>query len=323
MEPTHNWARWPHPNATPSLELEEPTSKEASALSYSELSPGAILTTAASVLPEWIEEMPDGTEKTAALRFEDDGDLPAVTVQNIWRHPNAHPLVLTLMLLDKYGEDYVNWDPEALRLTLLKDNCKCSESVWTKILAARVLLTSPAPWRQWEQFHWISQGLAGKPPNFVYLEKPQIGFLMSAADSMRILDVTRSFGEDVTKYVATVFKDAGIAYCPTPLSFAQDELDDKHIECLDCGTVERDDNDVKCVACGSKRLKKIPGAFEALRDKTKAEYQARRRKPLAVAVDGLGDDATGESTYRLLVHAQYRNEVRSQMLQQLRMLRSK
>lgn len=318
---TNNWARWPHHATKDSESLEESALKEASApLFYDEVSPKGLLTAAAVVLPDWIQGIPEGTEKTAALRPDDDDPLPVVTPNNIWRHPNAHPLVLTLILLDQYGPDYLNWEPEALRTTLLKDNRKCSESVWTKILASRVLLLSPAPWRQWEQFHWVSQGLAGKPPNFVYLEKPQIGFLMAAVDAMTVVDHSRPFAEDPAKYVATTLRDAGVPYAPPPLTFAQEELNDRHIECLDCGTLERDDNDVKCVACGSRNLKHIPGAYETEAAAIKSAFMARRKKPLQTAVEGLGHDIIGEATYKLLVHNQYNNEIRAQLIAQLKML---
>jgi hypothetical protein len=318
-----DWTRWPHPaaNVDPQIQAEEGQKEASVRLDYSDVSPDTIVGSVRVDLPEWLAELPEGTEKTAAKRLGTDEDLPAVTEKNIWRHPNAHPLVLSLLLMDRYGQEYVEWEPDALRMTLRKDNTLLSESTWTKILATRVLISSPSPWRQWETFHWISLGLAGRAPNFKFMERPQLGYLMVVVDTMRHIDRPRPLAEDIGKFVAVTCKDIGVTYCPSPLQFAQEELDDPHIKCEDCGTLERDDNDVKCVACGSKRLKRIPGEFVDLRDQTKAAFDLRRKKALAEAVEGLGEDAVGSAVYKLLVHNEYRNQVRAQLIAQLRMLK--
>lgn len=315
-----NWTRWPHPAAVADPLLGE--AEKRAELSYNDPSPEFLLRGVVAELPSVQEDLPAGIEKTAALRFGTEEPLPVVTMKNIWRHPNAHPLVLTLILLDRYGKEYLEWEPEALRLTLKKDDTLVSDSVWTKILAARVVLMSGSPWRQWEQFHWVVTGLSGRPPSFVYMERPELGLLMAGVDIMKMMDRPRPFAEDVAKFVAAVLRDRGIAYAPPPLQFAQEELDDRRIRCGNCGTEEKDDHDIKCVACGSKDLKRLPGLFEDLRDQTKKVFEARRKMPIEVAVDGLGADAAGEAAYRLLIHNEYRNQIRAQLVAQLRMLKA-
>ena len=312
-------SRWPHPTAVADPHLGD--IEKRSELDY-DYSLEGVLQGVAVELPELDAELPAGIQKHAAMRFGTDEELPLVTSKNIWRHPNAHPLVLTLLLLDRYKQEYLSWEPETLRGMLKRDNILISDSVWTKILAARVILMSPAPWRQWEQFHWVVTGLGGKPPNFVFMERPEIGFVMAGVDTMKMVDRKRPFAEDITKFTAAVLRDRGIAYAPPPLQFAQEELNDRRIICGHCGTRERDDHDIKCVACGSKDLKRLPGAFESLRDQTKTIFEARRKMPLDQAVDGLGVDAAAESAYKLLVHNEYRNQVRAQLLEQLRMLKA-
>lgn len=315
-----NWTRWPHPTAVGDPQLAE--HEKRAELSYEDHSPEFILRGVVAELPSWESEMPEGMDKTAALRLGTTDELPVVTMKNIWRHPNAHPLVLTLILLDKYGPAYLDWEPEALRQTLKKDEILLSDSTWTKILAARVVLLSGSPWRQYEQFHWVVTGLAGKPPSFVYMERPEIGFMMAGIDTMKMMDRQRPFAEDIGKFVAAVLRDRGIAYAPVPLQFAQEDLDDRHILCGNCGTHEKDDHDTKCVACGSKDLKRLPGVFESLRDQTKKLFDERKKLPLEKAVDGLGQDAAGEATYKLLVHNEYKNQIRAQLVAQLRMLKA-
>jgi hypothetical protein len=317
-----SWTRWPHPLAAVDVEiLSVGVEKSASAeMLYSDPSIESLLAGVVEEIPAWERELPEAV-KTAAVQLGGRDLLPKVTAKNIWRHPNAHPLTLLLMLVDKYGQEAMEWEPEALRSTLKKDGIQLSESVWTKILAGRVVVASGSPWRQWEQFHWVSYGLAGRAPNFVYLERPEIGFLMAAVDTMKIIDRQRPFAEDIDKFVAAVLRERGIMYAPAPLDFAQYELDDRRIVCNNCGTRERDDGDIKCVACGSKDLKRLPGPFEHLRAPTKKLFDARKSQPLEAAVAGLSDSSEDRAAYKLLVHNEYRNEVRAQLLSQLRMLK--
>jgi len=318
-----NWALWPRAGATSEpLSVLEETEKRAEVI-YSDHSLEGLLQGVVAEIPSWEAEMSVGIEKYAAARFGNVNEgLPVVTRKNIWRHPNAHPLALALLLGDKYSMDFLEWEPEALRHTLLKDGFPLSESSWVKILAIRTLLLSPTPWRQWEQFHWISCGLAGRAPNFVYLEQPEIGFLMAAVDSMKLVDRSRPFAEDIDKFTAVALRAQGIMYAPLPLTFAQEELNDRRIVCRKCGTREKDDHDIKCISCGSKDLERHMGPHEALSAGTKALFDARKRLPLEQAVSNLPTTAEGNAAYKLLVHNEYRNEVRSQLLSQLRMLRT-
>lgn len=318
MPETQHWTRWPHPAATSSLT--DSVEKTAEVV-YGDYSLESILQGVVAELPSWEMSLPQGIEKFASARFGTEDQLPGVTSKNIWRHPNAHPLALLLLLVNKYGQDCLDWEPEALRRTLQKDDILLSDSTWTKIMAVRVIVVSPTPWRQWEQFHWVSYGLAGRPPNFTYMERPEIGFMMAAVDMMQVIDRARPFAEDICKLVAVVLQDRGIMYAAPPLQFAQEPLNDSRIHCQQCGTQEKDDHDIKCVACGSATLAHLPGPSEHLMTPTKALFEARKKMPLEKALDSLGHDAPAQAAYKLLVHSEYRNEIRAHLISQLRMLR--
>jgi hypothetical protein len=222
------------------------------------------------------------------------------------------------MVIDRYGEDAVQWMPITLQQTLEKDGIRVSNSAYAKILAAFTLIASPSPWRRWEVFHWVARGLAGQQPNIVYLEEPEIGHLFVMADMMKLIDPKRKTGSEVDKFAAAVLKENGIHLAPAPLDFAQRELDDAKIQCDRCNTINRDDNDVRCVHCGHTKLSKVPGEFSDAKAASEALWNARRGMPILRAVDGLPDSGPGNAVYRLLVHWDYARRVRSQMIQQLR-----
>jgi hypothetical protein len=260
----------------------------------------------------------DFTEKTAALPEADK-----LTLQTIWRSPSAHPIALILLLLDKYGQEYVDWDPGVLKLTLDRDGIKTSNEVWNKIMAGRVVLNSPSPWRQWEVFHWVSRALCGQTPNFVYFEEPELSHLVTGYQIMKIVDPKRPTTLEVDKFIAASFRHEGITYIPEPLGFAQRELEERMIECAKCGALHRDDNDVRCISCGATALKKVPYEFEALKGEIKALFAARRKLPLQKAVEDLPDTGAGNAVYRLLLEWEAAAVAKSQMLSQLRMIGGK
>jgi hypothetical protein len=260
--------------------------------------------------------------KTAAL-VRDASNNPGTTpsMKDIWRHPDAHPAVLLLLLLDKYGPDFLEWHPDVLKLTLERDGISLSNKSWNKIQAVRVVAASPSPWRQWEVFHWVSRALTGETPNFVYLEQPELSQLIIGADLMKLVDPARTTSHEIDKFVAAVFKQEGIAYAPPPLDFAQRELDNRLLECSTCHALHRDDNDVACVTCGEATLTPVPNPFDQLKRETRDLFEERSgRILLADAVENLPDSSAGSAVYRLLLEWDIARTAKAHMLRQFRMI---
>lgn len=243
-----------------------------------------------------------------------------VPTKDLWKHPDANAIVLMLMLIDKYGQECLFWHPESLKLTMQRDGLEVSNKSWNKIMAGRVILNSPSPWRQWEVMHWVCRALCGETPNFIYLEAPEIGHLVTGFEMMKIVDPKRATSTEVDKYIAATFKSEGIPYIPFPLDEAQRELEDRQLECGNCNALHRDDNDIKCITCGSSKLTKVPFEFASIRDLCAKEFAARSPLHLSQAVDDLPDNGVGNAVYRLLVEWDLAKTVRSQMRQQLRMI---
>lgn len=293
---------WPANAAAPVAHQEQPA---AHVQDYHDLTVDSVASRAASSISEWGD---GAAEKTAASKV------------SLWKDPDAHPVALILMLLDRYGPEYLEWDPEVLRVTLSRDASQISNTTWTKILAGRVVLNSPSPWRQWDVFAPVSRGLAGIQPNFVYLEEPDIGYLMAAVDTMKLIDPKRPTGIEVDKFVAAALKHDGNVMAPAPLDFATRELENPQLSCGKCGALHRDDNDQKCICCGSSALKKVPFEFEDLKAQCLKLWTPRIKMPLERAVDGLPQDAAGNLVYHLLVHWDYARRMRQLLLTQLRAL---
>lgn len=282
---------------------EAPSAPE-SPLTYHEPDTQSLAERCAAVAVEW------GTDKTASV----------AEPSALYRDPDAHPLVLMLMVLDRYGPASMEWDPEVLRATMIRDSYQVSGANWAKILAVRVLLASPSPWRQWEVFCWMARALAGFPPNFTYLEQPELGHLVVCVDLMKICDPTRETGLEVDKLVAATLRHEGHVFAPEPLAFAQRELEDPQLECAQCKALFTDNNDVRCITCGATALHKVPYVFATLRDECRKLWETRHALDFERATAGLGDRPADHLLYDLLVHWTYASHIRRQLLAQLRVL---
>lgn len=260
--------------------------------------------------------------KTAEASLPEAKPTKAEPTRNsVWRHPDAHPMVLLLMSLDRYGQDCLEWDPETLRMTLVRDGIPLSQSAWTKLMAVRVVLLAPSPWRHWPVFTAVCRGLAGSPPNFHYLEEPELGHIMVGIDTMNTLDPSRHTTDEIDKYIAAVLRHDSQPWAPPPLSFVQHEVEDASVDCQSCGARHRDNGDTRCVTCGSALLIPAPYVYARLRDAVAKLYTKHIALPGLTAYDGLPEDAAGLCAERLLHHGLYAADARAALSSQLRMLK--
>jgi hypothetical protein len=225
-----------------------------------------------------------------------------------------------LLVLERYGAAALEWDAEVLRTTLLRDNTQLSNAVWTKICAVRVLVMSPAPWRQWEVFHWVCKALAGEQPNFTYLEEPELAHIWAGIDALQLLDPKRVMSGEVDRFVAATARHAGLAWLPAPFEGALHFLDVKRLRCPKCDAIHSDDGDIRCITCGHDALEGIPNPFQELRDETARLWAQRSPFPLAQALEGLPETAAGNAAYKLLIAWEYSRSQRKLLLRQLRTL---
>ena len=252
-----------------------------------------------------------GTSDKTAARLEPS---------QLYKDPEAHPLVLMLVVLDRYGAEVFDWDPEVLRVTMIRDQYQVSGANWAKLMAMRTLLMSPSPWRQWEVLHWCARALCGLAPNFTYLEEPVLSHLAATLDVMKIVDPKRDTTVEIDKFVAATFRHDGHVYAPPPLDFAQAELEERRLHCKRCGAEFPDNNDAKCIPCGSTELERVPYPWAVLREHVKKEFTTRTHLPIDRALDGLGEDPVGNLTYELLVQWDHGKRLRQKLVEQLRAL---
>ena len=165
-------------------------------------------------------------EKTAAAEgalHSDTIPAPAATVTyaNIWRHPDAHPLTLDILLLDKYGVDWLSWEAETLR-TLIPEDFKTSsvsELNIAKVQACKALHLVDSFWQRWEVFIACLMPFNSEFPNFHTMPVPTVAQVLVACDIADSIRDDVPWSSEMKAYIATVYEHEGIFVTLPPANF--------------------------------------------------------------------------------------------------------
>jgi rubrerythrin len=164
---------------------------------------------------------------------------------------DAHPIAISMVLLEAFGADWVTWEALTLRTEIVKtfNATSVSDNNWNKIQAVRTLLSTTAFWDDWEIFEKVIQALNNNVPRFDILQRCNTEQLMSGVDIANDLR-NEDFGNEIVQYTAACLVDEGITHAPEPLDFAGRALAKPMYRCLDCGNVDTDDlSDGRCDFC--------------------------------------------------------------------------
>lgn len=168
---------------------------------------------------------------------EDAGDTEKVsqakpTVINLFQHPDAHPVVLDLCLLKKYGADWLEWEEETLEWRIPKDfkTSEVSALNMGKVQAMKALHLGDSFWKRWEVFNACCQPLNNLYVDFEVLQVPSTGQLMVAVDISKQVRADVEWSEEVKMFMGTVCKHDGIFSPPIPLDFINVDTDNDFID---------------------------------------------------------------------------------------------
>lgn len=195
----------------------------------------------------------------APVKFWHKGDpskMPAAVaastepIPRYFNYHDAHPIGLMMVLMETFGLDWFEWEPETLRREVVETFKATGISThnWQKIQAIKTLLRTVGFWEEWQIFEKIIQALNNNVPRFDITQRCTMAQLMAGVD---IANTVRSekFNDEIARYIAACALDDGIVYAPPPLDFAQKMLSRPMYRCRVCGTVETDDLDGRCDFC--------------------------------------------------------------------------
>jgi len=166
---------------------------------------------------------------------------------------DAHPVALMLVLMEKFGTEWLEWEPDTLKREILTTfrATSVSEHNWQKIQAIRVLTSTGGYWSEWHIFEKIIQALNNNVPRFDITQRCTISQLMAGVDIANTIR-RETYGDEIQRYVTACALDEGVTYLPTPLDFASKILSEPTYVCKVCGNVDTDDLDGRCDFCTAR-----------------------------------------------------------------------
>ena len=156
-----------------------------------------------------------------------------VTAINLFQQPEAHPVVLDLVLLKKYGAEWMMWEPETLVWRIPQDfrTTSVSDLNLDKIQAMKTLHFNDNFWRQWEVFNWCTMTFNNLYPNFEIMQVPSTAQIMVSVSTAAKVRSDVMWSDEVKSFMEVTCKYDGIFCPPAPLDFLDVSPDHDLIDC--------------------------------------------------------------------------------------------
>jgi hypothetical protein len=174
-----------------------------------------------------VEEEQDTPLPDVNVASEDD-KTRRVQVSNFFSHPDSHPIILDLLLLQKYGPEWFDWEHETLELRVQHDFGQAvSELNMHKIQAAKTLHFIDTYWKEWHVFCWVTMAFNGLYPDFEVMQVPTVAQAMVSVDIANRIRQDVPFSQELNDFLEQVQMHDGIFVPIEPLTFVtMDDVDD-------------------------------------------------------------------------------------------------
>ena len=178
-------------------------------------------------VPNLVVEPPTTASKDDPLDLQSSG--PAlrdttgrVTVVNVFRHQDAHPVVLDILMSQKYGPEWIDGEGETIEHRIPLDfRSSISTLNLSKLQAMRTLHMVDAFWQRWEIFCWCCMPLNGIFPDFDSMQVPSVAQCAIAVDMANRVRDDMQWTEEIKNYLAVVHRHDEILVPQAPLDFVK------------------------------------------------------------------------------------------------------
>lgn len=149
------------------------------------------------------------------------GRSAKINSKNVFRHPDAHPLVLDLLLIHKYGQEWLGWESETIELRVPKDFAvdRLSDLNLSKLQAMKTLHLVDSYWERWEIFVWCTMPLNGIFPDFEIMQVPTVAQCMISVDIANRIRSDVAWSDELKDYLSVVHRHDGVLFPQPPLAF--------------------------------------------------------------------------------------------------------
>ena len=148
-------------------------------------------------------------------------NILTVTESNLFRNLESHPLLLDLVLLQKYGPEWLGWELEALVARILGDfsTPSVAEVNLEKIQACKALHLVDDFWLRWEVFLHCCAAFNGSFADFHRMQIPEVAECMVAVDIANRIRDDMPWSGEVKTYLGVVHRYQSILCPQEPLEF--------------------------------------------------------------------------------------------------------
>ena len=156
---------------------------------------------------------------------------------NLFQHPDAHPIVLDVALLMKYGPEWMIWEPEILEMRVPQDfrTSSISDLNMEKVQAVKTMHFVDTFWQSWEVFLWCLMPLNDTFPDFARMQVPTVAQCLVAIDTANRIRADVPWSLEIKTFLETVWK-FGNLFCKVP---PVDFIDIEVPEVVDCDEIRR------------------------------------------------------------------------------------
>lgn len=168
----------------------------------------------------------DGAEDSAPVEAP-AANASAVTAANLWHHPDAHPVVLDLVLFKHYGPQFLAWEAESLKRAISEDfrTSGVSELNLAKIQAVKTLHLVDSYWEDWEVFLWCTMSLNGVFPDFSTMQAPSAAQCLVSVDTANHLRDDMPWSDELKAFLEVCFRHDGVLVRVEPVNFITMNVD--------------------------------------------------------------------------------------------------
>jgi hypothetical protein len=181
-------------------------------------------------------EIVEDVQKEEAVHEKALPSTPSsVTLHNVFSHPDTHPLILDLLLLRRYGPDWLDWEPETVKAAILHDfsTNNVSDLNLAKLNACKALHLVDSFWQRWEVFTWLTMALNGVFPDFNIMQVPTVGQMLVAVDIANKIRVDTAWSDEMQAVMKTVYMHDGILVPVPPVDFFTIDTDAVDVDDID------------------------------------------------------------------------------------------
>ncbi len=177
----------------------------------------------------------DETENPTVRTVESIAKTSAVSLANVFRSPDSHPIVLDLMLLKKYGPEWLGWELETIVHRVQEDfrTPSISDINLEKLQACKALHLVDDFWTRWEVFLHCCAPFNGAFADFQSMQVPHVAECMVAVDIANRIRDDVGWSSEVKAFLSVVHRHDSILCPQPPLEFVTVDVEGLPLDCAE------------------------------------------------------------------------------------------